>query len=114
MPSIWGHPSVESVARVDGWVKLTNSIRVLFALTIVACLLSLLLMPGPTSAVVVQTPGQGKQVIRVVSVLALMMMAVAINRGLFRSTLALFHSFRVVFAHGFGPDLLDKTCARLC
>jgi hypothetical protein len=95
-------------------VKITTQIRVLLALAIVACLLSLLLMPGPTSAVIVQTPGQGKQLIRVVSVLALMMMAVAINRGLFRSTFALFHSFRVVFAHGYGPDLLDKTCARLC
>jgi hypothetical protein len=91
-----------------------NPIRVLFAVTVLACLLALLLLPGATTAMVVQSHASGKQSVRFISVLSLMLMAAAICRGVMRVPFVTFHSFRQVYSHGFGPALLDKTCARLC
>ena len=91
---------------------ISNPVRILFAVTILSCLLALLLMPGATTAVVERTHPSGKQFVRIVSLLSMIVLAVGFARGL--STSILGASFRLVSAHGFGPDLLDKTCARLC
>jgi hypothetical protein len=90
-----------------------NPIRVLFAVTVLACLLALLLMPGDTTASVVQSHASGKQLVRLISLLSLLVLAAAICREMRVHTIV-FHGFRQVYAHGFGPDLLDKTCVRLC
>ena len=86
----------------------------MFAMLVLACLLALLLMPGATTAMVIQSHASGKQSIRFISLLSLLVMAAAICRGIMRIPAITFHSFRQVYSHGFGPDLLDKTCARLC
>ena len=91
-----------------------NQIRVMLAMTVLACLLALLLLPGATTAMVVQSHASGKQSIRFFSVFSLLVLAAAICRGIMRIPSVTFHSFRQVYSHGFGPDLLDKTCARLC
>jgi hypothetical protein len=91
-----------------------NPIRVLFAVTVLACLLALLLMPGDTTAMVVQSHASGKQSVRIISLLSLLVLAAVICREMMRVPTITFHGFRQVYAHGFGPDLLDKTCVRLC
>jgi hypothetical protein len=91
-----------------------NQVRILFALTVLICLLALLLMPGATTTMVVQSHSSGKQTIRFISLLSLLAMAAAVCRGIMRVPAITFGSFRQVYAHGFGPDLLDKTCVRLC
>lgn len=91
-----------------------NPIRVMFAVAVLSCLLALLLMPGATTAMVVQSHASGKQSIRFFSVFSLLVLAAAICRGIMRVPSITFHSFRQVYSHGFGPALLDKTCARLC
>jgi hypothetical protein len=73
----------------------------------------MLLVPGATSAMLVQTSG-GKQVVRVVNLGVLALLALFLSRGIIRSTSLLLYPHRQVYVHGFGPDLLDKTCARLC
>lgn len=91
-----------------------DAVRIVFALTVLVCLLALLLFPGATTAVVVRSHSTGKQSVRLISVLTILAFAMAVCRGLLRSPYASLHSFRQVCAHGFGPDLLDKTCVRLC
>lgn len=91
-----------------------NPIRILFAVTVLACLLALVLMPGATTEMVAQSHASGKQSVRFISLLSLLVMAAVICRELMRVPTITFHGFRQVYAHGFGPDLLDKTCVRLC
>jgi hypothetical protein len=91
-----------------------HSIHVFLAITILACLAALLLMPGATTAVVVRTHPSGKQSIRFISFLSILALAAAVCQGFVRLSSALLHDPRFVEAHGFGPDLLDKTCVRLC
>jgi hypothetical protein len=93
-------------------VGISNPIRILFAVTILSCLLALLLMPGATTAVVERTHPSGKQFVRIASLLSMIVLAVGFYRGLHTGILG--SSFRLVYAHGFGSDLLDKTCVRLC
>ncbi len=93
---------------------MSGPIRVLFAFTVLACLLALLIMPGETTTMVVQSHSSGKQSVRVISLLSLLVLAATVCRELMRVPAMTFHSFRQVYAHGFGPDLLDKTCVRLC
>lgn len=90
-----------------------NQIRVVLALAVLVCLLALLLMPGAITAMVVQS-NSGKQSVRYISLLSLLAMAAVICREMMRVPTITFHGFRQVYAHGFGPELLDKTCARLC
>jgi hypothetical protein len=96
-----------------GGVRIAKPVRAIVALLIVSSVVAMLLVPGATTAVLVQTGG-GKQVVRVISLGVLALLALAIYRGVF--DLASVHAspFRQVSVHGFGPDLLDKTCARLC
>lgn len=91
-----------------------NSIRILFALTVLACLTALLLFPGATTAVVVQSHATGKQSVRLISLLTILALAAAVCRGLMRIPSTTLSNFRQVYTHGFGPDLLDKTCVCLC
>jgi hypothetical protein len=91
-----------------------NSIRVLFAITVLACLAALLLMPGATTAVVVRSHPSGKQSVRFISFLSILAMAAAVCQGFVRIPSLSLHNLRSVMTHGFGPDLLDKTCVRLC
>ena len=86
----------------------------MFAMLVLACLLALLLMPGATTAMVIQSHASGKQSIRFISLLSLLVMAAVICRELMRVPTMTFHGFRQIYAHGFGPDLLDRTCVLLC
>jgi hypothetical protein len=83
-------------------------------LTVLACLTALLLFPGATTAVVVQSHASGKQSVRIISVLTILALAAAVCSGLMRFPSITFGSFRQVYVHGFGLNLLDKTCVRLC
>jgi hypothetical protein len=94
-------------------VRLQNSIRILFALTVLVCLVALLLFPGATTAVVVRSHATGKQSVRFISVLTILAMAV-VCRGLMRVPSVAVNNSRQVYALSFGTDLLDKTCVRLC
>ncbi len=91
-----------------------NSIRALCVFAVVICLMALLLMPGATTAVVVRSHATGKQSVRVISVLTLLAFAAAVSNGLLRLSSQWLHGLRQVSTHGYGPCLLDKTCARLC
>ena len=91
-----------------------HSIRVVLAITVLVCLTALLLMPGATTAVVVRTHPSGKQSIRFISFLSILALAAAVCQGFVRSSSVLLHDLRFIQTHGFGPDLLDKTCVRLC
>jgi hypothetical protein len=84
------------------------------ALTVLACLVALLLFPGATTAVVVRSHATGKQSVRVISVLTILAFAAAVCRGLLRIPSVSLSNFRQIYAHGFGPDLLDQTCVCLC
>ena len=85
----------------------------LFALAVLVCLLALLLMPGATTAAVVQSHSNGKQLARAFSLLTMIILAAGCV-GALRIPTGAHHRFRQVYLHGFGPDLLDITCARLC
>jgi hypothetical protein len=91
-----------------------HSIRVFLAITILVCLAALLLMPGATTAVVVRTHPSGKQSIRFFSFLSILALAAAVCQGFMRAPSASLHDPRFVESHAFGPDLLEKTCVRLC
>jgi hypothetical protein len=91
-----------------------NSIRVLLAIAVMACLAALLLMPGATTAVVVRSHSSGKQSLRFISVLSILAMAAAVCQGFVTIRAMSLQSLRSMATHGFGPDLLDKTCVRLC
>jgi hypothetical protein len=91
-----------------------HSIRVLLAITVLACLAALLLMPGATTAVMVRTHPSGKQSVRFFSLLSVLVLAAAVCQGLVSDQRLSLHGFRSIQTHPFGLDLLDKTCARLC
>ncbi len=95
-------------------VKTPSPFRTLLALTLLSCLVALLMMPGATSMVFVRSHSTGKQIVRVISVLTLVALAAAVCQGFLHSHDAAFHASRQVYLHGFGPDLIDKTCVRLC
>jgi hypothetical protein len=91
-----------------------NSIRILLTLTVLACLMALLLFPGATTAVVVRSHATGKQSVRFISVLTILAFAAAVCRGLLRIPAITLSNLRQLYVHGFGPNLLDKTCVCLC
>jgi hypothetical protein len=95
-------------------VRMKNPIRVLFASLILLCLLALVLTPNAVTAVVVQSHASGKQFVRVLSLLSIIVLAAGAVQGMLHIPGSPHGLFREVFLHGFGPDLLDKTCARLC
>jgi hypothetical protein len=94
-------------------VKTRNLIRIVLALALLVCLLILFIAPDASAGKFLQANGL-KQLIRVLTVIALAALALAINGSNFRLISLLLYPLRKVYLHGFGPDLLDKTCARLC
>jgi ABC-type Fe3+ transport system permease subunit len=93
---------------------MSNPTRVIATIALLVCLVVLLLMPGAITAMVVRSHSSGKQIIRVLSLLTLVMMAAVICCGLLHLNARYFSRYRQVFLHGYGPNLLDLTCARLC
>ena len=91
-----------------------NSVRILLTLAVLACLVVLLLFPGATTAVVVRSHATGKQSVRLISVLTILAFAAAVSSGLLRIPMIALSNLRQVYTHGFGFDLLDKTCVHLC
>ncbi len=83
-------------------------------MTVLTCIVGLLVVPGAGSTVMVQTQPSGKQFVRVFSIFTLLAMAAAVCSGTRVLPATELHHLRQVERHGFGPDLLDKTCARLC
>ena len=72
------------------------------------------MLPGATTMVLVNTQPGGKQMVRVVSAVALVALAATAYLGLLHAPDSSFHISRQVYLHGFGPELIDKTCVRLC
>ena len=91
-----------------------NPVRLLFAALILVCLTALILTPNAITTVVVHSHSSGKQFVRVISLLTTIVLAAGICQGLLSLPGRTHSLFRQVYLHGFGPDLLDKTCARLC
>jgi hypothetical protein len=93
---------------------MTRPVRLLFATLILVCLTVLILTPNAITTVVVQSHSSGKQFVRVISLLTIIVLAAGICQGMLSLPGRAHVLFRQVYLHGFGPDLLDKTCARLC
>jgi energy-coupling factor transporter transmembrane protein EcfT len=95
-------------------VRSRNPIRLLFAALVLVCLATLFLTPNAISTVVVHSHTNGKQFVRVIGFLTMIFLAAGMVQGMLYIPGHPHGLFRQVYIHGFGPDPLDKTCARLC
>jgi hypothetical protein len=92
-------------------MRMRTPTRVVWAISLLFCVVAILLIPGSTSIVV---RSHGKQLVRVVSSLSLLTLAsVVVYRDLLRPPaahwLARWQAFR-----GSGPNLLHETCVLRC
>ncbi len=95
-------------------VNTRSTIRIVFAVAVLSCLVAMVLMPGATTAVVVPSHTHGKQTVRIISVLSILALAAAAYQGMVRNPASPIGSFRQVCRYAFGTDLLDQICTRLC
>ncbi|HWR13340.1 MAG TPA: hypothetical protein VN577_00820 [Terriglobales bacterium] len=95
-------------------MRLRDTIRLVLAVTALICVLALLLMPSTISAMNVPATSHGKQLVRVVSLLTMVVLIAHMCCGVLRCSGSLFGRSWQVHPHGYGPNLLEVTCARLC
>lgn len=95
-------------------MRIAAPIRYLFAALVLVCLAALFVTPSAIGTVVVHSHTNGKQFVRVIGFLTIIFLAAGVIQGMLYVPGCPPALFRQVYVHGFGPDLLDKTCARLC